>query len=144
MNLTWIVPAAVNPSSHGQLIRRWAVLAIALTVCLGLPSSAPASSAADTAATRAYLQAGYAWYQAVAASLPASMAATEAFADKIGGECTGVLAGAPPESRSPSSAKGIGEFKRETEQLSDLEGELSFTLESPGLQPPIIRRRSRW
>jgi hypothetical protein len=135
MNLTRIVPAAGSPGPHGQMPRRWAVLAIAATVSLGLPSSAPASSAADTAATRTYLQARYAWYQAVAANLPASMAATEAFAAKIGGECAGVMAGAPPEWRSPSSAKRLGEFKRETAQLGDLEEELSFTLESPQLQP---------
>jgi hypothetical protein len=94
-----------------------------------------ASSAADTAATRAYLQARYVWYQAVAANLPASMAATEVFAAKLGGECAGVLAGAPPEPPTPSSARHLEEFKRETEQLGDLEEELSFTLESPGLQP---------
>jgi hypothetical protein len=135
MNLTWIVPPVSCQGPRRRMNRRLVVLVVAVTVCLGLPSGALASSAADTAATRAYLQARYAWYQAVAANLPASMAATEAFAAKIGGECAGVLAGVPLESRSPSSAKRFGEFKRETEQLGDLEEELSFTLESPGLQP---------
>jgi hypothetical protein len=117
------------------MIRRLAVLIVAVMVCLGLPSDALASSAADTAATRAYLQAEYEWYQAVVANLPASIAATEALAAKVGGECAGVLAGAASQPRSPSSAKRFGEFKRETEQLSDLEGELSFALASPRLQP---------
>jgi hypothetical protein len=116
------------------MTRRWALLAIAVMVGLGLPVGAFASSA-DTTATRAYLQAGYAWNQAVAANLPASRAATEGFADRLGGECAGILTGAPTGSSSPGGARQFGEFKRETEQLEDLEEELSLALESPWWQP---------
>jgi hypothetical protein len=87
------------------------------------------------AATRAYLQAANLWEQAVAANLPATRAATEAFAQQVGAECVGALAGAPSE-RSPSlSAREFGEHRRESEQLGDLEDELGFALGSLELQP---------
>jgi hypothetical protein len=95
---------------------------------------------ADEAATHAYVVAVYAWVQSVVANLPASDAAVEGLASRIGGECQGVLVGAPSGIQSlflqrPASARERGELAREAEQTSKLEEELSWALSSAWLAP---------
>jgi hypothetical protein len=80
-------------------------------------SAGGASGARDRVATYSYLAAGYADEQAVIANRPATMRAFESLEKRIVGECAGV-------------ARRVGKSKREDEQLSDLEEELSDTLQS--------------
>lgn len=93
----------------------------------------------DAAATRAYLEAGYAYVQAVVANLPASKAAVEGFASKVGGECAGVLTGAPSGfgfvESGPQSARQFAERRREDEQASTLREELGSALDMTLVQP---------
>jgi hypothetical protein len=94
-------------------------------------SGGGASGARDRAATYSYLAAGYADEQAVIANRPATMRAFESLERRIVGECAGVMAGREDERGSSRSfARRVGESKREDEQLSDLEEELSDALES--------------
>jgi hypothetical protein len=120
----------------------WTVLAGLFLLVLAAPSGAFAGARItprDRAATRAYLEARYVYVQALVASAPAAKAAEEEFASALGGECPGVLAGAPQEtlrtlfvsasrSRTP---RQMGEANRESRQLGDLQGELSLALGLP-------------
>ncbi len=124
----------------------WTVLAALFLVVLAAPAGAFANARVtpgDRAATRAYLQARYAYEQALVASAPASVAAVEGLASSLGGECPGVLAGAaheplrtPLESpRRNLSPKQIGESNRESRQRGDLQGELSIALDLRLIEP---------
>jgi hypothetical protein len=103
------------------------VLAGAVSTCA---STALASSAAsrDRAATRAFLSALYAYERSLVADAPASTAAVEALASKIGGECPGVLAGAPAPEPPFSSAPQAPEARKKSRQLRRLQSEISFAL----------------
>ena len=102
-------------------------------------------SAGDRAATHAYLRAEYEFELGLAAVAPQSQAAIEALSARLGGECPGVLAGAPGEEpligllrsaggRRPS-AKARGEADRESRQRSALESELTISLFETAYQP---------
>jgi len=91
-------------------------------------------TARDRAATHAYLQARYAYTQAVLANVPAADAAKQLLAQKLEGECPGVLSGAPgtkagEEFEPSASAKSRGEEARESRQVGDLQFELSLALD---------------
>jgi len=98
-----------------------ALLVVALVSAI-LPASVSATSA-DAAATEAYLTAVYTYEQTVVANTPKSLAAVEALSSRLGGECPGVLHGAPPP--TPSTPRGFGESARERRQLRDLQTELN-------------------
>jgi hypothetical protein len=121
----------------------WIGLGVFLLLALAAPTGAFAGAGVtsqDRAATRALLEARYTYEQALLASAPASRAATEALASSLGGECPGVLAGAPNETLStflespshsespPQSPRQRGESNREGRQLSELQGELELAL----------------
>jgi hypothetical protein len=122
------------------------VLAVLFLLALAAPTGAFAGAGVtsqDRAATRALLEARYTYEQALLASAPVSRAATEGLASSLGGECAGVLAGAPhetlleslPHSESPpQSPRQMGESNRERRQLSDLQGELGLALELPPIE----------
>jgi hypothetical protein len=126
----------------------WIGLAAFFLPALAAPTGAFAGAGVtsqDRAATRALLEARYTYEQALLASVPASRAATEGLASSLGGECHGVLAGAPHETLGtllaspphselpPQSPRQMGESNRERRQLSELQSELGLALE----QPPI-------
>jgi hypothetical protein len=101
-------------------------------------------STGDRASTHAYLQAEYEFDLAVIGAAPQSRAAVESLATRLGGECPGVLAGAPGEEPSPGSprlggpapsAKARGEADRISRQRSALEGELTTGLLAAAFQP---------
>jgi hypothetical protein len=98
------------------------------------PVPAPAPAPADEAATSAYLEADYTWTQAEDANLPASKTAFTELSNKLAAECPGVVAGAPLQSPGQGARK-LGEYTRETEQLSELEEEATFALSSALLSP---------
>ncbi len=127
----------------------WTALAALFLLALAVPTGAFASAGVrsqDRAATRALLEARYTYEQALLASTPASRAATEALASSLGGECPGVLVGAPQETLStllqsplhseapPQSPRQMGESNRERRQLSDLQDELALALELPPVE----------
>jgi hypothetical protein len=107
-----------------------------------------AERSANVAATHAYLLATNSYVEAQLASQPQDLAATEAAAAKIAGECPGVLTNAPPHEevsefglgrvRVPSqpgpSAREEGERNRQSRQLSDLKTELRLALEGSRAQ----------
>jgi hypothetical protein len=126
----------------------WTVLATLFLLALAVPTGAFASArvtSQDRAATRALLEAKYTYEQSLLATAPASKAAAEGLASSLGGECPGVLAGAPDETLGtllespshsaspPKSPRQMGESNRERRQLSDLQSELGLALE----QAPI-------
>ena len=127
----------------------WIGLAVLFLPALAAPTGAFAGAGVtsqDRAATRALLEARYTYEQALLASAPASRAATEGLASSLGGECSGVLAGAPHETLStllesplhsespPQSPRQRGESNRERRQLSDLQSELALALELPPIE----------
>lgn len=97
----------------------------------------------DRAATRALLEARYTYEQALLVGAPASRAAAEGLASSLGGECPGVLVGAPHETlntllespRRSQSPRQMGESNRERRQWSDLQGELALALDLPVIEP---------
>jgi hypothetical protein len=126
----------------------WIALAALFLLALAVPTGAFASArvtSQDRAATRALLEAKYTYEQSLLATAPASKAAAEGLASSLGGECPGVLAGAPDETLGtllespshsespPKSPRQMGESNRERRQLSDLQSELGLALE----QAPI-------
>src|SRR5271167_2356888 len=115
----------------------WTGLVMLFLPALAAPTGAFAGAGVtsqDRAATRALLEARYTYEQALLASAPASRAATEGLASSLGGECPGVLVGAPHETLStllasplhsespPQSPRQMGESNRERRQWSDLQG----------------------
>src|SRR5271156_1543973 len=119
----------------------WTVLAALFLLALGAPTGAFASArvtSQDRAATRAFLEARYTYEQSLLASAPASGAAVEGLASRLGGECPGVLVGAPHETLStllesplhsespPQSPRQMGEANRERTQWNDLQTELGL------------------
>jgi hypothetical protein len=103
----------------------------------------------DRAATDAYLTAEYEYVKAVAASTTASMSAGEALAKRLGGECPGVLAGAPGKRTGPPkvapSARREGEENREDKQRNDLQQELSvvwsLAVDEPYRDAALVKAR---
>lgn len=91
----------------------------------------------DRAALHMYFLDTYGYAQAVARAAPAIVGAYEAAANRLAGQCPGVLAGAPQEEEllvGPSAprrtARQRGEEKRHSTQLSDLDEELASALDS--------------
>jgi len=124
--------------------QRWTtasvVLAATLLPAAGSPPAGAAKTPADAVATHAFLAAGYAREQAVVAALPASTAAVEGAAGRIGGECPGVLAGSPafPPFQLTTHRVGArqrGELIRENDQSLDLSRELTLALAMALVQP---------
>jgi hypothetical protein len=112
--------------------------------------AAPASAHArvspeNAAATHAYLIATVSFEEAELTNLPQSVAAMEGVADRISGECPGVLTGAPPteqelgligsESMTPPGPRTSGERQRQSRQRGDLQLELSLALSDSRIQP---------
>ncbi len=126
--------------SPAKQLRIAAFIAASL-IAVGSAPARAAGTPADEAATQAYFAAVYARTQAVVANLPASQAAFEGLADRIGGECPGVMAGAPTTFMPPFfgphrlSARRRGELARESRQAFELEEELDITLLFAWLQP---------
>lgn len=127
-------------------------LAPALAITPALASSptlaAGAPSKQDREATHAYLLAVYSYEQETLANLSASVASAEGLSATLGGECPGVLAGAPPGLFGPSgflegkggpqpqqTARQQGEASRRQRQLNVLENELSSSLSLAFEQP---------
>ncbi len=105
---------------------------------------AGAVSGADRAATRAYLQAEYAYERTVQANASASARALEATAHRIGGECPGVLAGAPKryegllagvEHEPKLSRRQEGERARGQDELQAVLSEIDATLQGASDSP---------
>jgi len=126
----------------------WIGLTVLFLPALAAPTGAFAGTGVtsqDRAATRALLEARYTYEQSLLATAPASKAAAEGLASSLGGECPGVLAGAPDETLGtllespshsespPKSPRQMGESNRDRRQLSDLQSELGLALE----QAPI-------
>ncbi len=91
----------------------------------------------DRIATRRYLEAKLTYERAAAAGASASKADVEALASRLGGECPGVVAGAPKLEdlvafgsgpRHPPSPRQRGERARQFRQWLDLHIELSLAL----------------
>jgi hypothetical protein len=91
----------------GGFARKWSTLGAAASAslaCCAWPVTTSAD-ASDRIAAKAYVTAVYAYTQATAANAPGALAAAEATASRIGGECGGILAAAPD-----SQAQSVGEF----------------------------------
>ncbi len=128
---------------------RATLLALALLLAI-IPASATAVSE-NAAATHAYLVATSSYEETELSNLPQEIAAREALAARISGECPSILTNAPPheevgfgligprpvgpESQAPPSARAEGERRRQSRQLSDLKLELAFALEDSPTQP---------
>jgi hypothetical protein len=125
----------------------WALLALAYT---GAPASASANvTVENAAATHAYLLAANSFAETELANLPHSLAAAEATAAQISGECAGVLTNAPPAERELSlglivpgspgspgpSARAEAERQRQSRQRGELKVELSLALADLGAGP---------
>jgi hypothetical protein len=131
------------------LLMAVAASAIALSLTASIPRAVAAPvKPADRAATHAYLLANVALWRAVAASQNEALASTRALAARIGGECPGVLAGAPTgegigsPGAPPPTSRQIGESNRQREQLGELtqevEAALGSTASSPARSPAVV------
>jgi hypothetical protein len=137
-------PGRAAARKRARLARvSWAALAALFMLALAVPAGAFASAGVtsqDRAATRTLLEARYTYEQSLLARAPASRAAAEGLASSLGGECPGVLVGAPHETLStllgspPQSPRQMGESNRERRQWSDLQGELGLALELPPIE----------
>ncbi len=112
-----------------------AVLVTSLLATGAASAASPHVSRQDAAATRAYLEADYGYVQAEVANLPAARAVFEGLANRIAGECPGVLKGAPAAFGSPNegsgpppSARRYAELRREGNQAGTLQEELGSAL----------------
>jgi len=116
------------------------VVAAACATACGVASagsSRAADTPADRAAVHAYLLDVYGYAQAFTRAAPALVGAYEGAANRIAGECRGVLVGAPQgnefevgSSILQRTARQRGEERRQSTQLSDLEEELATELDS--------------
>jgi hypothetical protein len=124
------------------------VVALVGAVLLSALAAAPASAInpADEAATHAYLQAEYEHALSVLSTVDAEGASVKGFVGQVGGECAGVLKGAPTEEGPPSASgpptpRARGEQQRSQHQLRTVEEELAAAflgaLERPDL--PALR-----
>ena len=119
-----------------------------LAACV--PASASASahvSPENAAATHAYLTASVSFDETELANLPQEIAAKEAVAAGISGECAGILTDAPPHeevlgfgfvgpaSKTRPDARAEGERHRQSRQLGELKTELLFALDDSRTQP---------
>ena len=131
------------------------VLLCAVLACgvarAGGRSGVPRLSPGERAAVHAYLTAQYEYVQAVSEAAPATVAAYEAQARAIAGECPGAFAGAPQPQRSvvvaasPAArprARQRGEEQREQTQMIDLQGEIETSLVAAEHQPLLPARRA--
>lgn len=101
----------------------------------------------NATATHAYLIAVNSFDEAELTDLPQSVAAMEAVAAQISGECRGVVTNAPPHeevlgfglvgpgSRTAPSARAEGERRRQSTQLGDLKLKLPLALADSRTQP---------
>jgi hypothetical protein len=133
-------------SNRGILaaLRTALLLGAAAAVALAA-AAAPAPAAgrrpvapADRAATHAYLVAELAYTEAEVSSAPAAVGAVTQLAGRIGGECSGALAGSPVSvfgeegrGRGFPTPRQIGERNRQQNQLLTLESELGAVALAP-------------
>lgn len=116
-------------------------IGLVLLAVAGVTATATAyASSENAAATHAYLIATNKFEEAEMADLPQEIAAREALAAGIAGECSGILTNAPPHeevfgfgligptSRAAPSARASGERRRQSRQLGELKLELSLAL----------------
>jgi hypothetical protein len=100
-------------------------VAVVGTFALGV-SLAGSATTTNRASTRAYLLAKYVLAKEAAANAETALGTFERVAKSLESECPGVLAAAPPEPQPGTSfAQRVGESRRQEEQLSELESELS-------------------
>ena len=102
-----------------------------------------AATPADRAATQTYLQAGYRLAKTLVENVDASRSSVAALVTRLGGECHGVLAGAPKEKPGPPkesslSARARGELQRSELQQQTIDGELGGTFASSIYQPDRV------
>jgi hypothetical protein len=119
--------------------RAWAVLVVLFLLVLAAPAGAHVLPE-NAAATHAYLVATNSFEEMEVAGLPREIAAREAVAAGISGECPSILTNAPPHEEvfgfgltGPASHAGLspraqGEKHRQSEQLGGLKLELSLAL----------------
>jgi len=107
------------------------VVLLGAVVLAGLaPAPASAINAADEAATHAFLQAEYVHEAALVDDRAAEAASVGAFVSQVGGECAGVLKGAPSEEdegagpTTPPTPRQRGEQQRGRDQRTAIEEEL--------------------
>ncbi len=125
-----------------------AIVLVATAVYAVAPGAASAgspravSTPADRAAVHAYFLDIYAYVQAVAGAAPALTGAYEGAASMIASKCPSVLVGAPQgneievgSSIPQRTARQRGEERRQSTQLSDLEGELAMELAAAEQEP---------
>ncbi len=150
----------MDPGGHEERGRRcswvgrapaWAAL-LTLALLLVITPASTAAISENAAATHAYLVATSSYEETELSNLPQEIAAREAIAARISGECPGILTNAPPHeevfgfglvgpgpvgpvSQAPSSARAQGERHRQSRQLGDLKFELSFAVEDSRTQP---------
>jgi hypothetical protein len=138
---------------RGSTVPALAIAAVAALLAFAGASS-PASAHVsrknvareNAAATHAYLTASVSFEETELANLPQQIAAKEAVATGISGECAGVLTDAPPHeevlgfgfvgpaSKTRPNARAEGERRRQSRQLGDLKTELSFALDDSRTQ----------
>jgi hypothetical protein len=98
-------------------------------ILLAAPAGARAPDPADVAATHAYLEARYQLATAEGANAPAAAALAQNAAASLGGECAGVLTGAPSDTlfeafhAGPVSPRRMGELRRQGTQTNAIRGE---------------------
>jgi hypothetical protein len=109
---------------------------LASIVALALVGCGGSSDTADKRATHAYLQAAYSYEQMAMTNIPAVHTAAIRFANKLGSECPGVMAGTEDmQGSSRSFARQVGESRREEEQSGELEEEIGLA-EREALERP--------
>jgi len=97
------------------------------------------SATTDAQATRAYLVAQHRLIRALLHGLTAARGAEGVVAERIAGECRGVLSGVPQPSLSPErSPRARGENDRLTHQRQTVERELASAIATPG--DSLLRR----
>jgi hypothetical protein len=117
-------------------------------VLLTVPSPATAADPADVAATHAFLEARYQLAVAENANSPLAAKAAENVAAGLGGECAGVLTGAPSGLLSeafregPVSPRRIGELRRQEQQLTAVDAETDAVLYTAFEAPYAAARQS--
>jgi hypothetical protein len=89
----------------------------------------PAAKRADRRATERYLEAQYAFARAILANRARADAASSAYAARVGGECPGVMAGAPDfaalfESKTKPTPARLSEFHQYVRLTGELIGDV--------------------
>lgn len=124
---------------HGKA---FATALAVFSVCAIVPCAVSASSARERAAVHAYLTDMYEYTRAITSEAPAVVGAYEATANRLAGECPGVLADAPQQpgiivgvTERTITARQRGEANRQQRQLSDLRRELDSELKYAEREP---------